>query len=74
MKGKGDSVPVYTLIPDEHDFEPEVIAAPNAAQLLSEVYGFGWNSARVLQDDQFVFTLQRDPHGFWSILPRLPED
>lgn len=66
-------MPLYNLIPDEHDFEPEEIEAADAATLLAEIHGFGWNAARVMQDGKFVFTLSRNPRGFWSILPGLPE-
>lgn len=66
-------MPVYTLIPDEHDFDLEEIAAADAAALLAKIHGFGWNAARVLQDGKFVFTLSRNPKGFWSILPGLPD-
>jgi hypothetical protein len=65
-------MPVYTLIADEHDFEPEEIIAADAAQLLCAVHGFGWNRARVLQDGVYVFTVSLNPEGFWSILPDLP--
>lgn len=67
------TMPVYTLIPDEHDFEPEEIEAADAAQLLTSIHGFGWNRARVLRDGTFAFTVSMNPQGFWSILPGLPE-
>lgn len=63
----------YTLIPDEHDFEPEELTAENPSDLLNKVYGYGWNKARVLLDGQFMFTLARSPAGAWTILPGLPE-
>lgn len=66
-------MPLYTLIPDEHDFEPEEIVAADAAALLGEIHSFGWNAARVLKHGKFVFTLSRSTKGFWSILPGLPK-
>jgi hypothetical protein len=66
-------VPVYTLIPDEHDFEPEEFVAADAARLLEEIHGLGWNAALVLQDGNFAFTLPRSSKGVWSILPSLPD-
>lgn len=66
-------MPVYTLIPDEHDFEAAEIVAEDAAQLLTGIYGLGWNAARVLENGKFAFTLSRNTKGFWSILPGLPE-
>lgn len=66
-------MPVYTLIPDEHDFEPEEISAADASTLLAGIHDFGWNAAGVFQDGRFVFTLARNTSGFWTILPGLPE-
>lgn len=67
-------MPIYTFIPDEHDFEPERIEAGGPQDLLSKVYGYGWNKARVLQDDEFVFIVSCNTQGVWSILPSLPAD
>lgn len=64
-------MPTYTLVPDEHDFEPEEFTAEGPAQLLEMVYGCGWNAARVLQDGMFVFVVARSASGVWSILPGL---
>lgn len=66
-------MPVYTLIPGEHDFDVEEIVAADAARLLEEIHGFGWNAAQVLQDGKFVFMVSRNVKGFWSILPGLPD-
>lgn len=66
-------MPTYLLVPDEHDFEPKEMIADDARQLLATVYGQGWNSARVLMDGKFVFTVARSVNGMWSILPGLPE-
>lgn len=57
-------MPVYTLIPEEHDFEPEDIEAGDARQLLAKVHEFGWNKARVPQDGHYVFTVAMNPTGF----------
>jgi len=65
-------MPTYTLLPDEHDFEPEEFEATGPEHLLEMVYGQGWNSARVLQDGTFIFTVARSPSGVWSIMPGLP--
>jgi hypothetical protein len=54
-------MPVYTLISDEHGFEPEEVVAADARQLLGLIHRFGWNSARVLQDGEHVFTLSLNP-------------
>jgi hypothetical protein len=66
-------MPIYTLIPDEHDYDPMAIEADNPAQLLSLVHRLGWNAAQVLKDGEYVFTVSLNPKGFWSILPALPE-
>lgn len=65
-------MPIYTFIPDEHDFEPEQVEADGPKDLLTKVYGYGWNKARVLQDGEFVFTVSRNSDGVWAILPGLP--
>ena len=65
-------MPTYTLIPDEHDFEPEELVADGPAELLSKVYSYGWNAARVLGDGTYLFTVSRSSRGVWSILPGLP--
>ena len=67
-------MPVYMLIPDEHDFEAEELIAADAAQLLASIHGFGWNRARVMQDGEYVFNVARSPQSVWSILPALPDD
>ena len=67
-------MPTYTLIPDEHDFDPEELVADGPGDLLARVYGFGWNRARVLQDGRFVFTVAQSLEGVWSILPGLSEE
>jgi hypothetical protein len=66
-------MPIYSLIPDEHDFEPEELIADGPRELLNEIYGQGWNKARVLQDGHFVFTVARNAGGVWAILPGLPD-
>jgi len=66
-------MPTYTFLPEEHDFEPEELVADGPEELLSAVYGYGWNKARVLQDGAYVFTVSRSVNGMWSILPGLPE-
>lgn len=66
-------MPTYTLVPDEHDFEPEEFAAEGPAHLLEMVYECGWNSARVLQDGKFAFVVARSVSGIWSILPGLAD-
>jgi hypothetical protein len=71
-KGPERRMPTYTFFPEEHDFEPEEIVADGPEELLSSVYGFGWNKARVMQDGVYVFTVSRSISGLWSILPGLP--
>lgn len=66
-------MPTYTLIPLEHDFEPEELVAGGPAQLLNKIYGYGWNSAQVLQDGEFVFVVSCSAAGVWSIMPGLPD-
>lgn len=67
-------MPIYTLISDEHGFDPEEIEADDASQLLGLIHRFGWNSARVLQDGEHAFTVSLNPQGFWSIVQGLPLD
>jgi hypothetical protein len=66
-------MPTYTLIPDEHDFEAEELVADGPRELLTKIYDYGWNKARVLEEGQFLFTLARSTSGAWAILPDLPE-
>ena len=66
-------MPTYTLVPEEHDYEPEELIAESPKALLGGVYDAGWNRARVLQDGRYIFTLSRDVSGAWAILPGLPE-
>lgn len=66
-------MPTYTLVPDEHDYEPEELIADDPRDLLNKVYGYGWNAARVLQDGTFIFTVCRNVDGVWAILPVLPD-
>jgi len=67
-------MPMYTFFPEEHDFESEELVADGPEEMLSAIYGFGWNKARVFEDGEYLFTVSRSITGMWSILPGLPGD
>ncbi len=66
-------MPTYTLVPDEHDYEPVEMEADSPRQVLGMVHRQGWNAARVLQDGEYAFTISLNPQGFWSIVQGLPD-
>lgn len=60
-------MPHFTLIPSEHDFEPEEFVAEDPGQALGLIHRLGWNAADLQQDGEYLYSLALNPEGVWSI-------